>query len=149
MSLQPARVAHKAFPEIPGVVEEVQPGAEPGTFKARVAWPEGAPIELTGNEWHSTANLEPFKEPEAEEYPVCPNCGERHPVPTPEQVLEIAKAAIIYEAFEILKVEGPEARPALAKAFAIAQGAQQEMAVQAFAAELDTHFPTAEEGTDG
>lgn len=146
--MQPARVAHKAFPEIPGTVQEVQPGVESGTFRARVSWPVGAPVELTGNEWHPVANLEPYAEPDAEEYPVCPNCGNRHPVPTPEEAIAIAREAVVLQAFTMIRAEHGK-YPEFERAFAIMQAAQRELAVRQFAVQLDTEFPTAEEGDRG
>lgn len=138
-----ATVEHKAVEGVQGFVEEVAPGAAPGTRLVKVQWPEGAPVELTSNEWVPLAVLNVVED----EYPVCENCGERHAQQDPYEALEIVKMAIVMHAADIVRAE-PGKYPELEKAFAYGDAARREIEIRAFAAQLG-EAPTAEEPDHG
>lgn len=131
-----AEVKHKAVEDFVGVVEDITPGVEDGTWNVAVAWPAGAPVELTSNKHHAASNLEPV-------YPVCDNCGQRHEQTDPEEALEVVKLVILREAGKLVQ-ENPGQFPELEKAFAYGAAIAREVQIRAFA-KLLGEAPTAEE----
>lgn len=125
-------VTHTAFPDVVGAVVE----ATLDVPHVKVTWPDGAPVELTSTEWHPAGNL-------AHAYPVCDNCGERHPVADLAAAIDLIKNVVVMEASAVAAAL-PGQFPRLERALAQGAAVWREIQVQKFAAAL-SEAPETEE----